>query len=88
MKESQGVQFVDYDDAPEEYLDPITADVMEDPVKLPSSGQVVDRFTIEQILLNDPTDPFNRSPLSKSELIPLPELKEKIIKYKSSKNIK
>lgn len=76
---------VDYDDAPEEFICPISADIMEDPVQLPSSRQIVDRHTIEQHLLSDPKDPFSRAPLLKTELIPLPELKLKIDAYKVSK---
>ena len=49
---------------PDEFLDPITQELMKDPVKLPSSGAVVDRSTITRHLLSDQTDPFNRSFLS------------------------
>jgi ubiquitin conjugation factor E4 B len=76
---------VSYDDAPEDFLDPITTVLMEDPVKLPSSNMIVDRSTIETHLLSDPTDPFNRKPLKKEELISCPELQEKIQEYKKSK---
>lgn len=76
---------VNYDDAPEEFLDPIAATLMEDPVKLPSSGVIVDRTTIETHLLSDPTDPFNRSALRKEELIPCPDLQVKILEYKKYK---
>jgi hypothetical protein len=40
-----------YDDAPDEYLDPITSTLMIDPVMLPSSRQVIDRSTIARHLL-------------------------------------
>lgn len=40
-----------YDDAPDEYLDPITSTLMIDPVMLPSSKQIVDRATIARHLL-------------------------------------
>ncbi len=40
-----------YDDAPDEYLDPITSLLMVDPVMLPSSRQIVDRATIARHLL-------------------------------------
>jgi ubiquitin conjugation factor E4 B len=66
-------------------LDPITTILMEDPVKLPSSNVIVDRNTIETHLLSDPTDPFNRTKLTKEMLIPCDELKEKIYNYKSAK---
>lgn len=40
-----------YDDAPDEYLDPITSTLMNDPVMLPSSRQIIDRLTIARHLL-------------------------------------
>jgi ubiquitin conjugation factor E4 A len=40
-----------YDDAPEEYLDPIMSNLMLDPVILPSSKKIVDRSTISRHLL-------------------------------------
>ena len=39
--------------APEEFLDPLMATIMRDPVYLPTSASVVDRSTITQHLLND-----------------------------------
>ncbi len=78
---------VNYDDAPDEFYDPITTLLMDDPVMLPSSGVVVDRHTIETHLLSDPTDPFNRSSLSREMLIPQDEMKGKIDMYKKSKNV-
>ena len=51
---------------PEEFMDSLMWFLMSDPVKLPSSGCVVDRSTIKQHLLNDPNDPFNREPLTVS----------------------
>lgn len=73
------------DDIPDEFLDPITYTIMDDPVKLPTSNQVIDRTSIERHLLNDPTDPFSRAPLTIDKLIPLPELKAQIIAFKKSK---
>ena len=72
---------INYDDAPEEFCDTLTALLMTDPVKLPKSNVIVDRKTIETHLLSDQTDPFNRSPLTKDMLIPCPELKAKIDEY-------
>ncbi|CAF4018984.1 unnamed protein product [Rotaria magnacalcarata] len=40
-----------YDDAPDEYLDPITSILMSDPVMLPSSHKILDRTTIARHLL-------------------------------------
>ena len=49
-------------DAPDEYLDPITYTLMQDPVKLPS-GAVMDRPNVMRMLLSDPRDPTTRSVL-------------------------
>jgi len=40
-----------YDDAPEEYLDPIMNTLMKDPVELPSSKNVIDYMTISKFTL-------------------------------------
>jgi ubiquitin conjugation factor E4 B len=76
---------INYDDAPEEFIDPLIFTLMEDPVILPSSKSNIDRKTIEEYLLTNPTDPFNRQPLTKEELIPNEELKKKIDEYKLNK---
>merc|ERR1712146_99990 len=46
------------DSAPSEFLDPLMMEIMENPVRLPSSGTIMDRKNIERHLLNDSTDPF------------------------------
>ncbi len=76
---------INFDDAPDEFCDQLTALLMTDPVKLPKSNVILDRKTIETHLLSDQTDPFNRSPLTKDMLIPCPELKAKIQKYINKK---
>ena len=76
---------VNYDDAPDEFLDPLTYNLMENPVILPSSHMNIDRRTIEDYLLSNPSDPFNRNPLTKDELIPNDELKKRIDEYKIQK---
>ena len=76
---------VEYDDAPDEFLDPITTELMEDPVILPQSKITLDRITIETQLLSCPEDPYTRSPLKKEDLIPNVELKNKIDQYKKNK---
>ena len=68
----------DLGDVPDEYLDPLMATIMKDPVLLPRSKAVVDRSTIKAHLLSDSTDPFNRSPLKIEDVIPDAELKAKI----------
>jgi len=65
-------------DIPDEFLDPILMTLMKDPVLLPNSGIIVDRSTISRILLSDPIDPFNRSPLTIEQVKPAVELKNKI----------
>ncbi|KAF5382739.1 hypothetical protein D9615_002873 [Tricholomella constricta] len=68
----------DLGDVPDEFLDPLMATLMRDPVCLPSSRAILDRSTIKSHLLSDITDPFNRSPLSIEDVIPVPELKARI----------
>jgi len=63
---------------PDEFIDPISAVIMRDPVILPSSKAVVDRKTIKQQLLSVPQDPFNRVQLAIEDVIPDVELKAKI----------
>ena len=72
---------INYDDAPQEFYDGLTFNIMTDPVKLPKSNVILDRKTIETHLLSDQTDPFNREPLTKDMLIPCPELKKRIEEY-------
>ena len=74
-----------FSDAPDHFLDPIMSHLMRDPVKLPSSGQIVDRQTIARHLLSDQNDPFNRAPLSLDKVIPQPELKAEIEQWMQSK---
>ena len=76
---------IDYDDAPEEFFDPLMATLMDDPVELPDSHYIIDRVTIEQHLLNDKRDPMSRAPLTLDQLIPRPDIKEKIEEYKMEK---
>lgn len=59
----------DLGDIPDDFLDPLMATLMEDPVVLPSSRQIIDRSTIRSHLLSDPTDPFNRVPLKIEEVV-------------------
>ncbi|XP_028264851.1 ubiquitin conjugation factor E4 B isoform X2 [Parambassis ranga] len=68
---------MDYSDAPDEFKDPLMDTLMTDPVMLPS-GNIMDRAIILRHLLNSPTDPFNRQPLTESMLESVPELKERI----------
>lgn len=72
----------DMGEIPEEFQDPLMASLMEDPVMLPVSKQILDRSTIKGYLLSDQKDPFNRTPLKIEDVIPVPELAEKIRLWK------
>jgi len=63
---------------PDEFLDPLMATLMEDPVILPTSKVTIDRQTIKVHLLSVHTDPFNREPLALEDVTPNTELKEQI----------
>lgn len=71
-----------FDDPPEVFLDPIGYCMMEDPVQLPTSGNIMERSVIERILLNDEHDPFNRAPLKPSDLVTDEDMVERIAKWK------
>uniref|UniRef100_A0A6N2N032 RING-type E3 ubiquitin transferase n=1 Tax=Salix viminalis TaxID=40686 RepID=A0A6N2N032_SALVM len=66
---------------PDEFLDPIQAVIMKDPVILPSSKITVDRPVIQRHLLSNNTDPFNRSHLTADMLVPNTELKARIDEF-------
>jgi ubiquitin conjugation factor E4 B len=75
----------DLGEIPDEYLDPIMATLMLDPVILPTSRQTVDRSTIRSHLLSDPTDLFNRQPLKIEDVIDNVELREEVMKWRDEK---
>eukprot|EP00656_Telonema_subtile_P018955 TRINITY_DN2029_c0_g1_i1.p1 TRINITY_DN2029_c0_g1~~TRINITY_DN2029_c0_g1_i1.p1 ORF type:complete len:787 (+),score=174.81 TRINITY_DN2029_c0_g1_i1:124-2484(+) len=70
------------EEMPEEFMDPISCALMENPVTLPSSGKVVDHSTIARHLLSDSTDPFSRAKLLIEDVIPHDELRTRIEKWK------
>ncbi|KAJ8143756.1 hypothetical protein OY671_003130 [Metschnikowia pulcherrima] len=72
-------------EVPEELLDPLMYTLMEDPVILPGSRVTMDRSTIKAHLLSDPTDPFNRMPLSLEDVIDDVETRHKIEQFKRGK---
>lgn len=74
---------VDYGEIPDEFRDPLMATLMTDPVILPS-GVTMDRTIILRHLLNSQTDPFNRQPLTESQLESDVELKHRIHEWMSS----
>merc|ERR1712007_29327 len=63
---------------PDNYLDPIMSEIMEDPVLLPTSKTIMDRKVIERHIMSNDDDPFNRAHLSVTDLIPQGELKAEI----------
>ncbi|RNA43137.1 Ubiquitin conjugation factor E4 A [Brachionus plicatilis] len=85
ISEQLKLEEASFDDAPDEFLDPIMSCLMEDPVLLPSSKQIVDKSTISRHLLSDQNDPFNRAPLTLQEVVPATDLKKRIDEWKKSK---
>ncbi|KAE9400507.1 hypothetical protein BT96DRAFT_965352 [Gymnopus androsaceus JB14] len=71
----------DLGEIPEEFLDPLMASLMKDPVILPTSRTTIDRATIKSHLLSDTKDPFNRMPLAIEDVIPNTDLKAQIEKF-------
>jgi len=65
-------------DIPDEFMCPISCDLMKDPVFLPTSGNIMEKSVIKQHLLNDEHDPFNRKPLKFFEVQDRPDIKQKI----------
>lgn len=78
-------QQVDYNDAPDEFRDPLMDTLMDDPVTLPS-GVDMDRSIILRHLLNSATDPFSRQPLSEDMLKRNDELRHRIEAWKKEKS--
>ena len=72
---------------PDEFLDPIMAEIMVDPVLLPTSHNIMDRKHIMRVILSDDHDPFNRQPLKPADLVPQDELRERIHAFAKLHNI-
>lgn len=85
-------------DTPSEFCDPIMMTPIQNPVLLPESKIFMEKSVIISHLINDSTDPFNRTPLSKDKLEEfnnleetkklLMEFKMKYTKWKNEKNKK
>ncbi|SCZ89888.1 BZ3500_MvSof-1268-A1-R1_Chr1-3g01640 [Microbotryum saponariae] len=73
---------------PDDFLDPLTYEIMRDPVRLPSSKTVVDRSTIKQHYLSDATDPFNRVPLRWEDIVDAADVKEQIEAFLAERKAK
>lgn len=67
-----------FGEIPEEFRDPLLDTLMHNPVRLPTSGNIMDRPVITRHLLNTQTDPFNRQRLTEEMLEPMTELKLRI----------
>ena len=78
IKEREAMEEEDLGEVPDDFLDPLLATIMRDPVRLPTSRAVVDRSTIKAHLLSDGTDPFNRMPLTLDEVTPADDVREQI----------
>jgi len=75
------VEMTDFDyDIPKHYFDPITYELMYDPVVLPS-GHTVDNATISRHMTAHSTDPFTGLPLHQKEVVPNQTLKRQIESY-------
>lgn len=85
VKQKTDLEEADLGEVPERYLDPLMADLMDDPVFLPSSRMIVNRSTISAHLLSDQSDPFNRAPLTLDDVVPQDDLREEIIAWKAQK---
>ena len=85
MKVSEKLDEEALGEIPEEFLDPLMAEIMKDPVLLPTSKTIIDRMTIVKHLLSDPTDPFNRQPLTKEMIIPQEDLRKRIEEFRREK---
>ncbi|KAL1916911.1 uncharacterized protein VTP21DRAFT_5108 [Calcarisporiella thermophila] len=67
----------DSKDIDNRYFDPITDEIMLDPVELPS-GKIIDRSTLLRHLQKYSTDPFTGLPLSADQVHSCPKLKSEI----------
>ncbi len=88
IQQAETIAEEDLGDIPEEFLDPLMATLMEDPVTLTTSGTIVDRKTIIAHLLNHKIDPFNRMPITMDQVIPNAELKARIDAFISDRRSK
>ncbi|KAJ9506635.1 hypothetical protein QJQ45_018281 [Haematococcus lacustris] len=70
-------------EVPEEFLDPLTCVLMRQPVRLPDSGIVMDRSTIERHLMTHATDPYSRQPLALEEVVTETALEQRIREWRN-----
>jgi len=73
------------EDIPEEFLDPLLNSLIKEPILIPKQEQFFDRSSIMGHLMISKTNPYNREPLSVSELEEFNNLadnKDKLYKFK------
>ena len=68
---------------PSEFLDPITMAPMNEPVRLPDSGVVLDRQTLERHMASSNTDPYSRAELKLEDVRDEAELRARIEAWRS-----
>jgi Kip1 ubiquitination-promoting complex protein 1 len=73
---------------PEQFVCPISYDIMRDPVMLPSSRIIVDRSSIERHLMSNDFDPFSRAHLELEEVVGMEELREEIEEWEKKRGEK
>lgn len=72
---------------PTRFLDGMFGSLMRDPVQLPSSGVIVDRFNAEKHIRHHGTDMVDDSSLQTSNLIELQELKQEIVEWRKKSQV-
>ncbi|KAL6121953.1 hypothetical protein NUSPORA_01062 [Nucleospora cyclopteri] len=81
----ENVEEEDYDDAPDDLLDPLTGVLMKIPVIITTSNQTIDLSTFKQLMLNDQKDPFNRMNLTDNSYKINEDLQKRVNKYLKGK---
>ena len=84
LKYNQNIALNDLE-IPDEFCDPILDTVIENPVYLPNTDIIMDKEVIARHLISDEHNPFNRDPLTLTQLDDYnqhPEIMEKIIEFK------
>ena len=75
-----------YDDAPQEFIDPVTYELITDPIRLPD-GAIVDKSTYEYIMRDNRKHPLTQVELDPDECHLDEELKKRIDEYRKQKLI-
>lgn len=73
---------------PVEFVDPFLNSLMRNPVLLTTSNRIIEKAIAVQCLLRNGRDPFNARKLSRKNIIPQPELQQRINDWKEEKERK